>query len=363
MSVGAIPPVGGGGGGVPSPAGSPQAGAGAGAPASTPTPAVAATAQGALSAIISQDLAAQDGLAPLLADLGAALQSGDVPAAARATAQQILSLQAPLDGAVTAQSLRTAVVQSGLFLEAGLAAAAQAPGDPAAAAYVAGDLKALLLRLPAELTGQSEAAVEQLAPQALGVNDPAARRTSPRPPPPVAGGPLAGQRAAAPSLPPAMDAASQRQVLSHEAQAAVARLELMQLAKPGAPPRWTFELPVAGGQGTSGQGTGMAQFEITRDAPHGGGPTGDTEPVWRARFSLNLDETGPVHAEVALHGGRTRVTLWAEQEGARASLEAGRADLTSALAGPEGGDAAVRVVAGAPPRPEAQAGQLINRTS
>ncbi|QUD87717.1 flagellar hook-length control protein FliK [Phenylobacterium montanum] len=367
MSVGPITPPGGGpgGGGVPIATPTPQGGAGSGPPAGGPASAQGAPGalQAALSQIIGQDLAAQDSLAPLLADLAAALQSGDVPAQARATAQQILSLQAPLDGQVTPDRLRAAVAHSGLFLEAGLASAAQAPNDPAAQPFPAGDLKALLLRLPLELAGQSQAAAEQATPQALGLADPAARRAGARPPPPVAGGSTAGQRAVAPSLDPALDAGSLRLALGHEAHAALARLELMQLAstsKPGAPPRWSFELPVAA---VPGQAPGMAQFEISRDAPHGGGPTGDPEPVWRARFSLHLDETGPVHAEVALHGTRTRVTLWAEQEGARASLEAGRGDLTAALAGPEGGDAAVRVVAGAPPRPEAQAGQLIDRTS
>lgn len=362
MSVGPVIPPSGGVGGVVGAGGSPQAGAGAAPPAAPAAAPGAVAVPSGLSAVISEDLAAQDSLAPLLADLSAALQSGGVPASARTTVQQILQLLTPLDASVTGQSLRAAVAQSGLFLEAGLAATAQAPNDPGAALLLASDLKALLLRLPVDLAGQSEIAAQALAAEILAP-DPAARRTNPRPPPPVAGGPTAGQPAAAASIGAGTDAGAQRQTLSHEAHAALARLELMQLAsaaKPGAPPRWAFELPMAS---PTGAGAGMAQFEISRDAPQGGHTGTDLEPVWRARFSLHLDAAGPVHAEVALHSGRTRVTLWAEGEPLRAGLAAGHAELTAALAGPEGGDAAVRVVSGAPPRPEAQAGQLVNRTS
>ncbi len=370
MSVGPIippsggPPSGGppsgGIGGVSSAAGSPQAGGGAGATAQAPAATgVVAGPQADLATLIGADVAAQDSLAPLLADLAVALQTGAMPAAAQATAQQVLALQVPLDEAVTGQTLRAAVVQSGLFLEAGLAASAQAPHDLSAAPYLAGDLKALLLRLPLELTAQSEASAQRAAQSALVSQDAAHRRTTSRPPPPVAGGPTSAQPAARASIGAGMDAASQREALRHEAHAALARLELLQLAslpKPQAPTRWAFDLPVA-----SEQGPAMAQFEISREAPQGG--AADTEPVWRARFTLDLDGAGPVHAEVALHGARTRVTLWAEQEPMRTRLDDGRGDLTAALKGPDDADAAVRVLPGAPPTPAAAAGQLIDRTS
>ncbi len=178
----------------------------------------------------------------------------------------------------------------------------------------------------------------------------------------MAGGPTAGQPPAPASLDPASDPAEVRQTLHQEAHAALARLELMQAAsvpRPGEPTRWAFDLPVA-----VQQGAGVAQFEISRDGRNSAGATDEAEPSWRARFSLNLDSSGPVHAEVALSGGRTRVTLWAEREGVRQALDQGQAQLAAALAGDEGGDVAVRVLPGAPAPPAtAAAGQLIDRTS
>ncbi|HEY2658323.1 MAG TPA: flagellar hook-length control protein FliK [Caulobacteraceae bacterium] len=364
MSVGPVAPPTGAVGGVGGVAGAPQSGSNSAALVASVSSNPAATAaapniQAILAGFIGEALSAQDSLAPLLADLTAALQSSALPAAARTTAQQILTLQTPLDGAVTGETLRAAVNQSGLFLEAEIAAAVLKTGQAAVSAP-ATDLKALLLRLPADLTSASQTAAQQAAAAALGLGQAAVRRTAPRPPPPVGGGLTAGQPEAAASLDASSDHAEVRQTLHQEAQAALARLELMQAAstpKPGEPTRWAFELPVAGREGT-----GVAQFEISRDG-RGSGGADEAGPVWRARFSLNLEAYGPVHAEVALNGGRTRVTLWAEREGVRQQLDQRQAELTAALAGPEGGDAAVRVLPGAPPLPAAPAGRLVNRTS
>ena len=41
---------------------------------------------------------------------------------------------------------------------------------------------------------------------------------------------------------------------------------------------------------------------------------GDTEPFpWKVRVALDLEETGPVQAEIALRGQSVAVTLWAER--------------------------------------------------
>jgi hypothetical protein len=136
-------------------------------------------------------------------------------------------------------------------------------------------------------------------------------------------------------------------VLLRDAQAALARLQLSQAASTPLDPAhaaWRFDLPVA-----NPSGPGFAQFEISRD---GAGHTpGGAAPTWRARFSMDLEPGGPVHAEVSLSGGRTRVTLWAERDGAFRDLAAEQGELVGALAGPEGADAAVRVLFGAPPPP------------
>jgi hypothetical protein len=53
--------------------------------------------------------------------------------------------------------------------------------------------------------------------------------------------------------------------------------------------------------------------------------------TWRARFSLDVEPMGPVHAQVALTGDRARVSLWAERPAAMARLRTGEDRLGSAL--------------------------------
>jgi hypothetical protein len=83
----------------------------------------------------------QGSLAPLFADLTQAAASPALPPALRAAVSQVLALQLPTDAPVTAETLKQAVSQSGLFLEAHLAAA------PANASAPPLDLKGALLVL------------------------------------------------------------------------------------------------------------------------------------------------------------------------------------------------------------------------
>lgn len=367
MSVGPIaPPVGGiGAAGASSPStGQTPSTSAPGAPAGAPTASASQTGS-ALDALVLEAISTQDSLAPLLADLTAALASPILPPAARATAQSILASQTPLDADVTSQDLRAAVASSGLFLETLLAAVALAPGG-GTTPDLSGDLKALLSQLAADLTPQAQtAALEMAAAQTQAPSSPRRNQTFGRgsadpPPPPSAGAPTIAGPAAQASLEPETDRASVSHALRHDAEAALARLQLSQIAslpKPGAPTRWSFELPVAAPEGHA-----MAQFEISRDDRGPGGAV-QAEPTWRAKFSINVEPNGPVHAEVALSGGRTRVTLWGERRETQAYLAQHQADLVTELAGTQGADAAVRVLAGAPARPDVEAGHLVNRTS
>ena len=70
----------------------------------------------------------QGSLAPLFADLAQAVSSPALPPALRAVISQVLALRTPLGGPLTAETVRQAVAQSGLFLEAHLAQSA--PGAP-----------------------------------------------------------------------------------------------------------------------------------------------------------------------------------------------------------------------------------------
>jgi hypothetical protein len=312
----------------------------------------------ALTAMVGEAATRQDSLAPLLADLSVAVNSPALPASARAAAAQILAAQTPLDQDVTAQALRTAAQGSGVFLEASLAAAVLGPD--AGAPNVQMDLKALLLQLADELAPLIEGPAQTRAPGSGATAAPPSRASTSQLEPPVGGGPTVGQPAARPSLDLQVQTEPLARALQQEAQSALARVQLSQagsVPRAGEPTRWMFEVPIA-----SPDGAGVAQFEISRDGrgPSGGGPA---EPSWRARFSVNVAPGGPVHADVMLGKNRARVTLMAEDAVARQALEANQAELAAALAAENGPDVAVRIVGGAPPRPQQPPGQLLDRRS
>ena len=124
-------------------------------------------------------------------------------------------------------------------------------------------------------------------------------------------------------------------------------------------PRWLFEVPFATPQGST-----VAQFEIARDGHRA--PAEGAKPAWRARFSLDVEPIGPVHAQIALTGTRAAVTLWAERPDTSAHAARQRAaQLADALrqAELEPGDVLVR--AGAPPRPRepVASGRFLDRAS
>lgn len=80
-------------------------------------------------------------------------------------------------------------------------------------------------------------------------------------------------------------------------------------------PQRAFEVPLMSSTGTS-----IAQFQIARD---GRAVTADGRAVWRARFSVDMEPMGPVHAQVTLLSNRAAVTLWAERPHTAAQLQDG----------------------------------------
>ena len=269
----------------------------------------------------------QAGLAPMFADLQQALKSPTLPPQIRAAVSQLLSLPLPVGEPLPGEAVRRAVTQSGLFLEANLAA------TPAAAP----DMKAALLVLRQVLT--------QAQPDAPLHTRPASSA------PPTRDGALAGQPPAAAALSEGADLATIAQRLGGDADQAIARQVLHQLAslpQAGAS-AWMFELPVA-----TPQGTAIAQFEIDQDAHTG--VTGETERTWRVRFSLDVEPLGPVHVQLGAGAGRAAVTIWAERA---ESLERLR-DRGDALAGALPAD--VAFYPGAPRQPPPPAGQLMDQS-
>jgi hypothetical protein len=346
-------------------------------------PNVAAAA--AVAVAVQNSAARQGGLGPLLADAGIAVNVPALPEPVRQAAERLLALQPTLDHTITADTLKQALGSSGLLLEAHLAAAA----GGGAAEVLPNDLKAAMMVLRDALktwfagdlpiagdTGSS--AAEAGAPGLRGApsmgsggatTDAGPRSSATAPPPPYRGAPTSAQPAAVPSITSDTAPRDIGRVLIGETDAAIARQTLMQAASlpdhlnPNARndpsgPRWLFEVPFATPQGTS-----VAQFEIARDGRNA--PADATKPAWRARFSLDLEPIGPVHAHIALVGSRAAVTLWAERPETSAKLRDNAPQLADALRQAELDSGDVLVRAGAPPRPrqEVSSGHFLDRAS
>lgn len=195
----------------------------------------------------------------------------------------------------------------------------------------------------------------------------AARPTTP--PPPFRGALPSPQSVASPSLAPNAPLAATVHRLLGDTDAAIARQTLLQVASlpdrtdasghriDSTVPQWNFEIPFA-----TAQGTAMAQFEISRD---GGNEQPDpAKRAWRARFSLNVEPSGPVHALITLNGDKTFVRMWAERPATAQQLRAGIGELNQALTKAElkPGDIVVRD--GIPPQAApARAGHFLDRAT
>jgi hypothetical protein len=295
-------------------------------------------------------------IAPSLASATTA-SAASTQAAPLAVAQEILDLSAanaivspastPADAAA-----RAAVSSAALNLLQEAVQAGPLAGSPSRLVFENGHMLSLM---PA-VTGARTPAID----------DPEFARTN-LPPPPING--------ALPSAQPVMPAtlvahAPVEATLQHlltDTDGAIARQTLLQVASlPGqtdttagrldpSVPRWNFEIPFA-----TPQGTAMAQFEISRDG--GGREAGAAKPVWRARFSLDVEPAGPVHAQVSLSGERTSVRMWAERPATAAQLRAGVSQLSQALSRAELQPSDIVVRDGAPLQPaSAPAGHFLDR--
>ncbi|MES5487579.1 flagellar hook-length control protein FliK [Bradyrhizobium sp. INPA03-11B] len=189
------------------------------------------------------------------------------------------------------------------------------------------------------------------------------------PPPPFHGALPSAQAVAEATIAPGAPLATTAHRLLENTDAALARQTLLQVASlPGhgdaarpqldaMVPRWNFEIPFL-----TQQGTAMAQFEISRDG--GGNEVEAPKRVWRARFTLDVEPAGPVHALVSLNGERTSVRMWAERPSTAAQLRAGASELSQALTRAELTPGDIEIRDGSPPQPApARAGHFLDRAS
>ncbi|MFM9973562.1 MAG: flagellar hook-length control protein FliK, partial [Beijerinckiaceae bacterium] len=241
----------------------------------------------------------QGSAAPLYADLAEALNRPQLglPQAVRALAGQLLANRLNGDVPITSIALKDAVLQTGVLQEA--LAGRAISGAP--------DAKALLTALRDILRSDTVPALRQ----------------SPDAEPPRRDGAVVGQRAAFATLGPQAGTDSVSATLAREADQAVGRITLHQIASLPPerallvpppldlqrPQQLSFEIPLA-----LGQQTAIAGFRIERERKRAANADKSTD-VWGVRFAIDADVLGPVHAHVRLAGQTLSVSLWAEDPG------------------------------------------------
>ncbi|HRE21403.1 MAG TPA: flagellar hook-length control protein FliK [Rhabdaerophilum sp.] len=279
-----------------------------------------------LAAPVLQAAARQVPVAVALTQLLAAPASS-MPEAVGHALTQLAAIRANPEALRTLDGLREAVAKSGAFLEANLAASSSGSPPPPA------DLKAVLLALRALLAGNGP---EEL-PLGKGLERASPETTQPRTP-----------------AQPGAEAPPRNVDLARLAEGAVERIKLAQLASlPDHPEmrvtddraqgmRLAISIPLAT-QGADKPPTAIMGLVIEHQPP---GPhqtamletereaNGETEPFpWKVRIALDLEETGPVQAEVALRGQSVAVTLWAERQTLAQAARHAIGDLHDALTG------------------------------
>ncbi|MGV7212155.1 flagellar hook-length control protein FliK [Bradyrhizobium sp. UFLA05-112] len=323
--------------------------------------------------VLRQTLAATSGAVETLAPQVAA-PANALPAAPAAVARAVTSLEQIAGETFQAPPLSP---------EAGPGQTLQAPhGADIAAALTEAMTEGALPRAvsPGVALSLLQEAVQEL-PHAMGAAFAASKAAAPdahsldtmpraaTAPPPFRGALPSPQAIPAASL--ASDAPLSQTVhrLLDDTDAAIARQTLLQVASlpdrvdasgqrvDPSVPQWAFEIPFA-----TPQGTAMAQFEITRDG--GGSESDPAKKAWRARFSLNVEPAGPVHALITLNGDKTFVRMWAERPATAQQLRDGAGELSKALAKADlkPGDIVIRD--GTPPQPQpARAGHFLDRAT
>jgi hypothetical protein len=328
-------------------------------PADAP-PQVAATPERAVAEAVRSAAVRQSGLAPLAANLAQVVQDGALPAPVRAAAAQ--DVPAPANDLKAALLVFRQVVKA--WANTTEPTETITPNAPSLTGTALKQLAASLgttvedaLRALPPASDQAANLARTLAAAMLARTASPAQPEAPAqhsgPPPPYRGAPLAGQAPELASIAPDMPPHEAAERLLSQADGAIARQTMLQAASlPDQPSatthhadpnqRWTFEIPFV-----TPQGTGVAQFEVSRD----GNSTREEAKasIWRARFSLDLEPMGPVHAMVAIIGERASVTLWAERMTTATRLTEQSALLNDALraAELEPSDFSVRV--GTPP--------------
>lgn len=127
--------------------------------------------------------------------------------------------------------------------------------------------------------------------------------------------------------PLALDALTLASGMLKHAEAALSRIEIMQLeAHPTASPQaWMVEIPVRDDDGFD-----VLQLRFEQESSNG---QADATPQWTLGFTLEPPGLGAIHGQIRLHGAQVNVDLWAEHAGAVQALEEQTSVLSQLLEG------------------------------
>ena len=285
----------------------------------------------------------QNGLGPLFAALASALEFAAKPDAPPSgplekLAGALLDARLPSGAPVEAPAVKSALANSGIFLESKLAA-----GVPAA---IGPDRKALSLALKEEARAIS------------GEAAPPPRAASARPP--LQGLPPEAQPSA--QSPETLSRAEAAAVIRDAAGAAAERITLQQIASLPDPARaaaaqtLVFEIPLAFGRATA-----VADFRIEGEG--GYAEALERARQWRVKFAVDLEGAGPLHAEIIVSGKSASVALWAERGAAREELNSGSEALRAGLAESGLELARLDIHSGKPLMPPSPSGRILDQVS
>lgn len=348
------------------------------------------------AAALRARLPQQGGLQPLLADLRALAQAP----AARTLPEPVRMALARLEASIVDRHdvldpavLRDTLKRSGTQLENTLLQYANTP-QRLPATPIDYDIKAALQRLsqalqqlpqhagnapstsqppPATpLRGAASAFAQALAstmatpPAAMppayttladGVATAAYVRATPagETPPPLLQLPLQPQ--ARLPTPPALDVLTLASGMLKHAEAALSRIEIMQLeAHPTASPQaWMVEIPVRDDDGFD-----VLQLRFEQESANA---QADASPQWTLGFTLEPPGLGAIHGQIRLHGAQVNIDLWAQHAGAVQALEEQTSVLAQLLEGSGLELAQLRVRQGTPLRHTGLAHSLLEASA
>ena len=284
--------------------------------------------------MLGQQLAAQQNRQGSLEGLIGALQTtgAALPEGLRGAAERLLGLIPQLQQMTDAKALAAALSGSGAFLEARLLGGQ--------VDTLAGDLKAALLRLVAQLPGLPGST--PLATAQAGANFGQALPAFARNALGALGQTNAGQQAQAFPLPSrllqSMDGEADLETILKLAAAAISRLQthqLSSLAQTQTSPdgtqltTWQLELPMRDQRDIV-----PLQIKLQREQDTKREQTEKPETLWRVELAFDMTPLGPLQVQAQLLQGSLSSQIWAERDGTaqliRAELDHLRQRLTAA---------------------------------